>query len=198
MKIFKFIVFASILLVCISTTVNAQVPQTGKLAIIDTRAFDDSKTGILKFFNGIDSVEKEFAPLNAQIQALVTKQENIRKEVEALQTQAQKNPNIPIKQETITSKAEEFERLGREIKFKQEAGKADYARRKQIVMEPVLLDIGKAMEQFAEQKGFGVILDFGKLDQAGVILALNKSADVTVEFIKFYNARPTGTVVTKP
>jgi Skp family chaperone for outer membrane proteins len=198
MKIFKIIVFTFIFSVFISTAVNAQVSQSGKLAIIDTRAFDNEKTGILKFFKGMDSVDKEFAPINAQIQALVTKQENIRKEVESLQAQAQKTPTVPIKQETITGKADEFERLGREIKFKQEAGKADYARRKQIVMEPILLDIGKAMEEFATQKGYALILDFGKLDQAGVILALNKTADVTAEFIKFYNARPAGTAATKP
>jgi hypothetical protein len=36
------------------------------------------------------------------------------------------------------------------------------------------------------------------LGQAGVILALDKTADVTDEFIKFYNARPAGSAITTP
>lgn len=198
MKGFRIIAFGFFVSAFLSAAIIAQVPQSGKIAVIDTRAFDDPKTGITKFFNGMDSVDKEFAPINAQIQTLITKQENLRKEATALQEQAQKNPNLPIKPETIAAKADEFERLGREIKFKQESGKADYERRKQIVMGPILLDIGKAIDEFATQKGYALILDASKLDQAGVILALNKNTDVTAEFIKFYNSRPAGTATTKP
>lgn len=198
MKYFRFIAFSFIFSAVLCISVFAQASQTGKVAVINTKAFENDKTGIIKYFNGADSVDKEFAVLNNQIQALVNRQENIRKEIQAFQEQAQKNPNIPIKQETISSKVDEFERIGREIKFKQETGKADYDRRKQDVMGPILLDIGKAMDEFAAQKGFALILDSSKLEQSGVILALNKTADVTEEFIKYYNARPAGTATTKP
>lgn len=198
MKNLRIVGLTFIFLTVCSISALAQVAQTGKIAVIYTKAFDNNKSGITKFFNGAESVDKEFEVLNSQIKGLLTRQEALRNEVQSLQEQAQKNPKIPINQDTIRIKVDEFERIDREIKFKQEAGKADYDRRKEVVMGPILLDIGKAMDEFAVQKGYAIILDSSKLEQAGVILALNKTADVTVEFIKFYNARPAGSATTKP
>ncbi len=176
----------------------AQAPQAVKIGVINTKAFDNDKTGIGKYVAGMDSVEKEFTPVTTEIQAMATKYENLRKEIQALQEQAQKSPTVPIKPETVNAKVDEFDRLGREIKFKQEEAKANFEKRQQIVMQPILIDIGKAMDEYAAQKGYALILDSSKLDQAGVILALNKAADVTDDFIKFYNAKPSGTATTKP
>ncbi len=198
MKLFRLTVFIFIITAIFAVSVFAQTTQTGKVAVINTSAFDNDKTGIIKYFNAMDSVDKEFATVTTQLQALATKSENLRKEIQTLQDQVQKNPAVPIKPETVAAKVDEYEKLGREIKFKQEEAKASYDRRRQVVMGPVLLDIGKAMDEFAVQKGYALILDSSKLDQAGVILALNKTADVTDEFIKFYNARPAGSATAKP
>ncbi len=197
MKLFRLTAFVYIFTAIFAISVFAQTTQTGKVAVIDTRAFDN-KTGITRYFNAMESVDKEFATVTTQIQALATRYENLRKEIQVLQEQAQKNPAVPIKPETVSAKVDEYEKLGREIKFKQEEAKASYDRRRQVVMEPILLDIGKAMDEFATQKGYALILDSGKLDEAGVILAINKTADVTEEFIKFYNARPAGSATAKP
>ncbi|MCW5961334.1 MAG: OmpH family outer membrane protein [Pyrinomonadaceae bacterium] len=198
MKLIKFLAFNFIFASIFAVAVMAQAPQTGKIAVINTKAFEADKTGIQRYINGFLSVDKEFEPVNNELRNLVTKRDNLEKEIRALQEQAQKNPNVPIKPETINAKADEYERLGREIKYKQEDAKARYDRRQQDVLNPILADIGKAMDEFANQKGYSVILDGSKLDQAGVILALSKTADVTDEFIKFYNARPAGTATTKP
>jgi Skp family chaperone for outer membrane proteins len=59
------------------------------------------------------------------------------------------------------------------------------------VLGPILQEIGKAMQDFANQKGYDLILDLSKLDGAAMILAYNPAkADVTKDFITFFNARP--------
>jgi hypothetical protein len=53
-------------------------------------------------------------------------------------------------------------------------------------------DIGKAIGEFGKVKGYTAIFDIDKLAQAGAILHLEPSANITKEFIVFYNARPAG------
>ncbi len=196
MKLFRLTVLSFIFTTIFVLSAFAQTG--GKIAVINTSAFDIDKVGITKYVNAMDSVDKEFATVTTQLQTSATRYETLRKEITTLQEQAQKNPAVPINQNTVSAKVEEYEKLGREIKFKQEEAKANYERRRQAVMGPVLLDIGKAMDEFAIQKGFALILDSSKLEQAGVLLSVNKTADVTEEFIKFYNARPAGTATSKP
>ena len=51
-------------------------------------------------------------------------------------------------------------------------------------------DIGNAIQEFARQKGYAAILDSSKLDSSGLLLAYDDTkADVTKEFIVYYNAR---------
>lgn len=196
MKLFRLTILSFIFATIFVLSAFAQTG--GKIAVINTSAFDIDKVGITKYVNAMDSVDKEFATVTTQLQTSATRYETLRKEITTLQEQAQKNPAVPINQNTVSAKVEEYEKLGREIKFKQEEAKANYERRRQAVMGPVLLDIGKAMDEFAIQKGFALILDSSKLEQAGVLLSVNKTADVTEEFIKFYNARPAGTATSKP
>lgn len=198
MKLFRLFAYSLIFTFIFAVSVFSQAVSAGKVAVINTKMFDSEKGGITKYVNAMDSVDKEFASTTTQIQTMGVRYENLRKEIQTLQEQAQKNPAVPINQNTLNTKADEYERLGREIKFKQEEAKANYERRRQAVMKPVLLDIGKAMDEYAAQKGFALILDSSKLDQAGVILAINKTADITVEFINFYNARPAGAASVKP
>jgi Skp family chaperone for outer membrane proteins len=110
-----------------------------------------------------------------------------------LQKQAQANPSVPIKPETVQTKSEEYERLGRDFKFKQEDLKSRLDKRRQVVVGPIWQDVMKAMQEFAKQKGYSVILDGAKLEEAGILMAFDDKFDVTKEFIAFYNARPAGT-----
>ena len=64
-------------------------------------------------------------------------------------------------------------------------------------MGPIRAEIGKALQDFANQKGYALILDAAKLDGAGLILAFDAAkVDVTKEFITFFNARPATTATT--
>jgi hypothetical protein len=60
-------------------------------------------------------------------------------------------------------------------------------------MSPVMNDIFKALNEYAKQKGYAVILDGAKLEQADILLGFDDRYDVTKDFIVFYNARPAGT-----
>ncbi|MBX7170811.1 MAG: hypothetical protein K1X72_07625, partial [Pyrinomonadaceae bacterium] len=57
-------------------------------------------------------------------------------------------------------------------------------------------DIYKAVQEFSKQKGYMMILDIGKMADADIVMALDEKADVTKDFITFYNARPATTATT--
>ena len=176
-------------------TVSAFAQAGGsKIAVINTRAFDGDKpgTGITKYVSGMNTLDAEFKPVDAEIQALVTRYNSLANEIKGLQ--AAPSPN----QTLIRTKADEYSKLERDIKFKQEDAKARYQSRYNAVMGPVLQDIGKAMQDFAKQKGFSLLLDAAKLDEAGLVLAYDPTTDATKDFITFFNARPAATAATTP
>lgn len=189
MKSIRLIITGLIFSIFFAISAFAQTPGGSKLGLIDTRYFDNGKDGITKYAAAMDSLEKEFATDNTALQAMGTKLQNLEKEIKSLQEQIQK-PNSPIKPETLNAKLEEYDKLGREFKFKQEDAKARFQRREQVVMSPIRQDIGKAIQEFANQKGFALILDIAKIADAGLVLALDKNVDLTQEFIKYYNTRP--------
>jgi Skp family chaperone for outer membrane proteins len=138
---------------------------------------------------------KEFEPDNIELKAMGTRYENLRKEIERLQAEVAKIGS-PIPQSAVQAKIEEFDKLGRDIKFKQEDLQARSQSRYNAIMSPVLQDIAKAIQDYAKQRGFALILDGAKLDEIGLVLGVgDDKIDVTKDFIAFYNARPAGATV---
>lgn len=189
MKSIRFIVVGLLFTFIFAVSAFAQTAQDGKLGLIDTRYFDNGKDGIVKYTAAMNSLESEFKTDNTTLQTMATRLQALEKEITSLRDQAAK-PNSPIKVETVNAKIEEYEKLGREFKFKQEDAKSRFQRREQVVMSPIRQDIGKAMQEFAKQKGFSLILDIAKIAEAGLVLAMDDKVNLTQEFIKFYNARP--------
>ncbi len=193
MKKLRYITGGLFIGLLVSISAFAQTPPT-KIAVIDTRGFDGDKpgTGITKYVNGMNTLDGEFKPVDAEIQGLATRYQNLASEIKNLQ--AAPTPNVPL----IQTKAAEYSKLERDIKFKQEDAKARYQSRYNVVMGPILQEIGKAMQDDAKQKGYMLILDNAKLDEAQLILAASPEVDVTKDFIIFFNARPaTATVPPK-
>ncbi len=79
---------------------------------------------------------------------------------------AAKGTKIPISDADIQKKADDLEKMGRDIKFKQEDLKNQYQRRYQVVVGPIYGDIMKALQEFTKQKGYAVIFDGAKLEEA--------------------------------
>jgi Skp family chaperone for outer membrane proteins len=172
-----------------SVSASAQATAQPKFAVINTAAFD-GKDGLTRYNIAMDGLEKEFAPVQTKIQGMMTRYQTLAGEIKKLQEQP---ANVPIDQNAAQTKVSEYQTLEKSIKREQEDAKANFDRRQQQVMGPLLQDIGKAMQDYANQKGYDLILDAAKLDNAGLILAFNPTkVDVTKDFITFYNARPAG------
>ncbi|HUR98662.1 MAG TPA: OmpH family outer membrane protein [Pyrinomonadaceae bacterium] len=165
-----------------------------KMAVIDTGAFD-AKDGITRYSTAMNALEAEFKPLETEIQGMVTKYNTLGADIKKFQDQAA--AGTPIDQKSAQTKVEEYQNLELAIKRKQEDAKARAARREPQVMGPIRQEIGKALQDYAKQKGIALILDAAKLDGAGLILAFDEAkVDVTKDFIAFFNARPATTATT--
>ena len=196
MKTFRLIavnfVFAAIF--AVSAFAQAQAP-TGRVGLVNTYTFEDDKAGIAKLVAASTALEKEFQPRTTELQTLYNKIQDAQKVLTTARDNAASG-KVPINEKDVQAKADEYERMGRDFKFKQDSLKADIDKRRQAVVGPVWGDIMKAMQEFAKQKGYAVILDGTKLEEAGILMAFDDKFDVTKEFITFYNARPAGTATT--
>lgn len=160
-----------------------------KIAIINTYAFGDEKAGITKYVNAVKTVNTEFTPVQNELDGMNTKLNNLAKEIQTLRDQAA-GGKVPIDEKAAQAKVDEAERLQRDIKFKSEDAKSRYDKRTQAVMGPVMQDIGKALQEYAKQKGYTLIFDIAK-DETGLLVALgDEKIDITKDFITYYNARP--------
>lgn len=167
-------------------------PATGKIGLVNTYAFGDEKAGITKFKAAMGTLDTEFKPTNDKLKTMVTRYQTLGTEIENMRKTAA-NPQVPVGGSTLQAKAEEFQTLETQIKREQEDAKAKYERRYQVVVGPVFGDILKAMTDYAKQKGYAVIFDGAKLEEANILLGFDDKFDVTKDFIAFYNARPPGT-----
>ena len=166
---------------------------TGRIGLVNTSAFEDEKAGITKFRTALVSVDTEFKPDNDKLRSSAQRYETLRKELEGFQNTVKSGGKVPISDAAVQGKVDDLSKLEREIKFQQEDAKTRYERRYQTVVGPILGDIYKAMQDFAKQKGYAVILDGVKLQESGILMAFDDKFNVTTEFIQFYNARPAGT-----
>jgi Skp family chaperone for outer membrane proteins len=195
MKRLSFIAASFIFVAISAVSAYSQVAPTqpAKIVVINTAAFD-SKEGITKYSNAMTALETEFKPAQTEIQGLATRYQSLATEIENAR---KTNPAVPVKPESLQAKVDEAQGIEVKIKRLQEDGKIKFEKRQQQVMGPILQDIGRAMDEFAKQKGYALILDASKLEGAGLILAVDiAKVDVTKEFITFYNARPATTAST--
>lgn len=166
-----------------------------KVALIDTYAFGVEKTGVTKYISAVNALNAEFKPLTDELKTMQTKLEGLANDIENLKKLAASNPKA-FDEKAAQSKVDDAEKLQREIKFKQEDGNTRLEKRKNEVLAPIMQDIMKAVQDFSKQKGYALVLDVGRLYESGILLGLDEKADITTEFITFYNARPATTATT--
>jgi len=167
-----------------AVSAQAQLPAAGKIGLVDTGAFFEDKpgAGIPKLKNAVQSVNAEFKKVNDDLTALSTQYQQKVDEYNKL-----KNSTVPV--DNLQQKADAITDLETKIKRDQEDAKKRYDQRMGQVVDPINADIVKAMTDYAKQKGFAVILDGAKLEQAGVLLGFDDKYDITKDFITFYNGR---------
>lgn len=195
-RVSLFIVSLVFAAVFVSSTVaqtgGAAQQAQGKIGWINTAAFADEKEGVTKYLNALKALDAEMKPRVNELQGIQTKVQNLAKEIQTMQA----NTAVPVKPEAIQAKQEEGQRLQREFEFKKKEYDAAVESRSGAVLGPVSDDISKAIEAFAKQKGYTVVLDIAALANANAILVLDPTANITKEFITFYNTRPATTATT--
>lgn len=190
--------FAALFTVSAFAQTTPTQPAAGRIVTINTAAFEDPKAGITRYVNAMTALDSEFKPAITDLQTIGTRIQTLQKQYNDLAAQANV-ANSPIKPESLQAKLDEIQNLQVEFKRKEEDLKIKLQRRQQIVLGPVMQDIQKAMQDFTKQKGYGLVLDAAKLDNAGIILGWDEAKiDVTKEFVVFYNARPATTALTTP
>lgn len=181
------IIFAATFVSSVSAQGAAQPAGSLRVAVIDTATFA-TKEGITRYLNAANALQTEFKPVETEIQQLATKYQNLGNEIKKLQDQVAAGSQVPIDQKSAQAKVEEYQSLEVQIKRKQEDANQRFERRQQQVMGPIMQEIGKAIQEFGTQKGYDIIID---LANAPMVLHYNPAkADITKEFITFFNSRP--------
>jgi Skp family chaperone for outer membrane proteins len=179
-------IFAAIF--AVSAFGQAAAP-AGKIGWIDTGMFADEKEGVVKYNNAIKALDTEMRPTVTSLQGLQTKIQNIAEEIRKMTS----NPAVPINQQAVALKQEEGQKLQRDFEYQKKDYDARLEKRSSDILGPVSADISRAIQDYAKQKGYAVVLDIAALANNGAILALDASANITKDFITFYNARPATT-----
>lgn len=166
---------------------------TGKIGWLVTAAFEDDKAGITRIVNAMKTLETEMKPRATEL-------ENMSKRLQTIADDIKKLQGLPVAdQKSIAAKQDEGEKLQRDFEYKQKDAQAAYSRRYQELVGPIFDQIGKALDEYAKAKGYTVVLDVSALaqpNQPSPILVLDPSADITKDFITFFNARPATTAST--
>jgi Skp family chaperone for outer membrane proteins len=149
-----------------------------KIAVIDTDSFSDSKTGVRKLLNAIGQVEARLKPIRDEIVGMQNRYNTL---VTELQNAQKTNTNVS------QDKVDQARQLESDIKRKQEDGQKALERLNRQIVDPVNIEIGKAVEAYSRQKGYDLVLDATKF--AGTMIVLNKGLDITSAFVADYNAK---------
>ena len=202
MKIARFFAAAALLTTaafCVSaqqkpatSAPTSAAPQTvavpdSKMALIFSNEFLTEKTGIAKFHSLSATLEREFQPRSAELQALQTRVNTLSKEIDDTQNVA--DPNA------IRQKRDQLAQMNTDLKRKTEDAQAAYQKRRDELFTPLRNDIEKAIEDFAKARGITVVVDGSQMP---MLYAAN-SLDITRAFINDFNAKnPATAAVTQP
>jgi len=195
MKRIGFFAASFVFLLVVASVSFAQAVPATKIGWIVTSDFGDEKGGITKYITATKALDTEYRPRATELQTLQTKLNTIADDLAKIQTACQ-NPAVPCDQKGAAAKQEEGQKLKREIDFKQKEAQAAYDKRRGEVMGPITANIFQALQEYAKLKGYAVVLDIaamGAADQPSPVLVLDPSADITKDFITYYNARPATT-----
>lgn len=180
---FKFSRLVSIIMVttALSSAAFAQAAPP-RSVLINTAAFYDDKGGIARLVAAEKQIDTEFAK---DIKELRDGSEALAKIAEELQ----KTTVTEANQAALLAKKAEGESLQRRLELKKADLEALINRKREILIGPITFDIGKAISEFGKKNGYAAIYDASKLAENGVLLFVGDGADITKEFIAYFNAK---------
>ena len=178
-----------------ASTGSATVPES-RIALINSEALDDEKTGILKLAAAIKRVDSEFTPRKTELQTL---QQQIDKATADLQkASSMQDPKVTQQQQ------ERIDQMTKEGKRKAEDAQVAYQKRFGEIVGPIEEEIGKALVAYAQSRGITLVVDVAKLisvnpqgAQQFPLLYFAPTIDITQAFITEFNSKnPTASVTT--
>ena len=159
---------------------DVSVPPS-RIALIDTSMFADDKKGIYRYVDAVKSIQPQFLGPSQELANLQTRINALVEDIRKLRATPQPDPRA------IQAKQEEGTRLQQDWNMKKQRFDEDYSKRYQEVTGPISDQIGKAMDQFARERGITMTLDFSKLLPA--MLTVVPAVDVTDTFIADFNRK---------
>ena len=168
---------------------NVAVPDA-KIALIYSEAFLDPKAGISRFSTLLANLNREFQPIQTELQQLEQKITQLTDEIGKLQS----NPTV-VPQDQVRSKADTLEQLKKDYQRKGEDAQARYNKRRTEIFQPLNDDIGKALEAYAKGHNINVIIDGSQVP----VVYVADTIDITKAFIVEFNSKnPATAAVTTP
>lgn len=174
-----------------TTAADVPVPPS-RIALVDTEQFADEKKGIVRYVDAVKQVQAQFAAQNQELINLQNRINGLVEELRRLRTAA--NPD----QRAIQTKQEEGTRLQQDWTTKKQRFDEDYSKRYRELTAPISEQIGKALDQYARERGITMTLDLSKLMPA--MLTALPAVDITDAFVADFNRKNprTGAPVTRP
>jgi Skp family chaperone for outer membrane proteins len=157
----------------------APVPE-GKIALIYSDDFRDSKTGIARYNALISTLNSEFQPRQTELTQISQKMQQLQDEITNLQRGSVVVPALQIQ-----AKVDQLEQLKKDYQRKGEDAQAAYKRRHEEVMAPLNQDIAKALEAYAKAHGITVMIDGSQVP----VVYIADGIDVTRAFINEFNSK---------
>ncbi len=198
MKRFTLLTVSAVFALFFAVSTFAQagaVPAAAKIGWLDTGAFADEKEGVTKYLAGLKALDIEMKPKVTELQTMQARLKTISEEL----TKAQNSPaNVPIDQKAIQAKQYEGQSLQSTFDFKKKEYEAALEKRSGEVLGPISADISKSIQDYAKLKGYAVVLDINALAQQNAILALDATANITKDFIIYYNGKAATATTAKP
>jgi len=184
MKVFR-VVVAATAFVAFTVLVQTQTrpaPSPANIAIIDSSAFSDVKTGIARVMAGMQQVEARFLPLRTELRAMRDRLNTMRTDIQ--------NKRLVQDANLTQQQTDEADRLELQIKRKAEDAQTSYQRESLAILDPLQKDIGTALTAYAQSRGITLLIDANRVP----IVYAASSLDITKDFINDYNrTHPAGT-----
>lgn len=154
---------------------NRPAAAPANIAVIDSAAFSNEKTGITRVMNAMKQLDAKFQPLRNELRGMRDRLNTMRADIEKKKT---------IQDQRMTAQQiEEADRLEVQIKRKAEDAQASFQKESLAALEPLQKDIANALTAYSQAKGISLLLD---LNRVPVIYA-SQSLDITKDFIADYN-----------
>ncbi len=169
-------------------TQSAVVPET-KIALIYSADFQDAKTGLAKFNGLVATLNREFQPRQTELQQLQTQIQTLEDDIRKLQAAPQ-----AVDPRSVQTKVDQLEVKQKDLKRKAEDAEAAFKKRQEEIFGPLQLEINKAVEAYAKQRGINVIIDGSRVP----VLYAADSIDITKAFIIEFNSKNPATASVPP